>query len=331
MFLVVNRAVALFHLGRWTEAERPISEAIDDAGPGTISGLLLVVRAYIAVRQGRYESASDTLDAASRTPRWGSEQDVTFNALARTELAWAQGDIELARNTIREALDNDVQPGGEGNRWPLIWLALRLEAEAPSAAADRVAALTEAAATLPAPTAPTRAYRALAAGERARIVGDSTGWWEAVEICRRGGDPYLIGYALLRAGESDVAAGAREHAATALEEAARLADGIGAAPLLEEIHGLARRARLKLEAVAPADGEVPGGADSLGLTAREREVLALLAAGRSNPQIAEALFISRKTASVHVSNIISKLDVSSRGEAAAVAHRLGLDSAAEPA
>jgi DNA-binding NarL/FixJ family response regulator len=59
-------------------------------------------------------------------------------------------------------------------------------------------------------------------------------------------------------------------------------------------------------------------------------VLALLAAGRSNPQIAQELFISRKTASVHVSNIISKLNVSNRGEAGALAHRLGLNSAAEP-
>jgi DNA-binding CsgD family transcriptional regulator len=61
-----------------------------------------------------------------------------------------------------------------------------------------------------------------------------------------------------------------------------------------------------------------------GLTDREREVLALVAAGRSNGQIATALFISPKTASVHVSNILAKLGVSGRVEAAAVAHRLGL-------
>ncbi|MFI5083077.1 MAG: response regulator transcription factor [Streptosporangiales bacterium] len=61
-----------------------------------------------------------------------------------------------------------------------------------------------------------------------------------------------------------------------------------------------------------------------GLTEREREILVLLAAGRSNPQIAETLFISPKTASVHVSNILAKLGVASRVEAAAVAHRLGV-------
>ncbi|NVI90343.1 response regulator transcription factor, partial [Actinomadura sp. BRA 177] len=62
----------------------------------------------------------------------------------------------------------------------------------------------------------------------------------------------------------------------------------------------------------------------LGLTPREFEVLRLVAEGRSNRDIAEALFISVKTASVHVSNILGKLDVASRGEAAATAHRLAL-------
>jgi DNA-binding CsgD family transcriptional regulator len=62
----------------------------------------------------------------------------------------------------------------------------------------------------------------------------------------------------------------------------------------------------------------------LGLTHREREVLFQVAAGRSNAQIAKVLFISPKTAGVHVSNILAKLGVASRVEAAAVAHRLGL-------
>ncbi|MGH3324081.1 MAG: helix-turn-helix domain-containing protein, partial [Streptomyces sp.] len=61
-----------------------------------------------------------------------------------------------------------------------------------------------------------------------------------------------------------------------------------------------------------------------GLTQRERDVLGLVAAGRSNRQIAEQLFISPKTASVHVSNILAKLGVAGRGEAAAMAHRLRL-------
>ena len=81
---------------------------------------------------------------------------------------------------------------------------------------------------------------------------------------------------------------------------------------------------------AASDEAVPAAEPSpdllarFGLTAREREVLALLAAGRSNPEIGQALFISTKTASVHVSNILAKLGVSGRMEAAAVAHRLGV-------
>jgi DNA-binding NarL/FixJ family response regulator len=95
---------------------------------------------------------------------------------------------------------------------------------------------------------------------------------------------------------------------------------LGAEPLRAEVEALARRARLDLgQAVAPpAD-------TAAGLTPRELEVLRLVAAGRSNSQIAGELFISPKTASVHVSNILAKLGVHTRVEAAATAHRLGLD------
>jgi DNA-binding NarL/FixJ family response regulator len=108
----------------------------------------------------------------------------------------------------------------------------------------------------------------------------------------------------------------------------QLAAGLGARLLLAEVDSLARRARIDLS--APADGEAPEDAepeppaahDQFGLTRREREVLALVAEGRTNRQIAESLFISEKTASVHVSNILAKLGVANRGEAGAVAHRL---------
>jgi DNA-binding CsgD family transcriptional regulator len=69
----------------------------------------------------------------------------------------------------------------------------------------------------------------------------------------------------------------------------------------------------------------PSPAASLGLTRREAEVLVLVAAGRTNRQIGAELFITEKTASIHVSRILAKLGVSGRGEAAAVAHRLELD------
>jgi DNA-binding CsgD family transcriptional regulator len=70
--------------------------------------------------------------------------------------------------------------------------------------------------------------------------------------------------------------------------------------------------------------EAPTGRDTFGLSAREREVLVQIARGRTNREIGERLFISQKTVGVHVGNILSKLRVSGRVEAAAVAIRLGL-------
>ncbi|MBW1604470.1 response regulator transcription factor, partial [Streptomyces sp. JJ66] len=122
----------------------------------------------------------------------------------------------------------------------------------------------------------------------------------------------------------------RTQAAHLLRQARATAGELGAAPLRDGVELLAARARLGLGAPGPTPQEEPqpgppaDPARSFGLTRRERDVLALVAAGRSNRQIAEELFIAPKTASVHVSNILAKLAVGSRGEAAALAHRLGL-------
>jgi DNA-binding NarL/FixJ family response regulator len=93
------------------------------------------------------------------------------------------------------------------------------------------------------------------------------------------------------------------------------------------IEGLAARARIPLvpvEAAVPVAAE-PAVPDPFGLTPREREVLALVSTGRTNRQIADELFISESTAGVHVSNILGKLGVATRTEAAGVAVRLNLD------
>ncbi len=138
--------------------------------------------------------------------------------------------------------------------------------------------------------------------------------WEAV------GQPYPLAIALLRSAEAALGAGDRDGATSWLRRAAGLAQRLGARPLGDDIALLARRARVSLD--PDGDGSTPGaGPDRLGLTAREFEVLRLVAAGRSNREIAAELFISAKTASVHVSNILGKLGVASRGEAAAAAHR----------
>jgi DNA-binding NarL/FixJ family response regulator len=105
------------------------------------------------------------------------------------------------------------------------------------------------------------------------------------------------------------------------------AEALGALPLIGWIDGLARRSRVAIPAATPsapaAEPERPP-VDDRGLTTREREVLALLVEGHTNRRIGERLFISESTAGVHVSNILGKLGVSTRTEAATVAARLGL-------
>jgi DNA-binding NarL/FixJ family response regulator len=128
-------------------------------------------------------------------------------------------------------------------------------------------------------------------------------------------------YAQFRAAEAFLRDDVRDAAAPSAREAYNLASAIGWTCLRDAIAGLARRGRLDLGFV---DDAVPSPSDRYGLTARELDVIALVAEGRTNRQIADALFISAKTASVHVSNILGKLGVSNRGEAGAAARRLGL-------
>jgi DNA-binding NarL/FixJ family response regulator len=108
-----------------------------------------------------------------------------------------------------------------------------------------------------------------------------------------------------------------------LRQAHAIAVRIGAAPLVREIEQLAERARLDLTDPRPAAGDrEPDPADALGLTAREVEVLQLMARGYTNREIATELVISVKTASVHVSHILQKLGAPNRRAAAAILHRI---------
>jgi len=147
-------------------------------------------------------------------------------------------------------------------------------------------------------------------------------WAEAARRWADLADPYWRATARVREAEAAAAVGETARAAEALQEAHQLAAGLGAVPLLTDIEAVSRRTRLSVEpAAAAALDDVA--IDHLGLTPREAEVLSLVAAGRTNRQIGEALFVSEKTASVHVSNILRKLGVNSRVDAAAVAQRLG--------
>jgi DNA-binding NarL/FixJ family response regulator len=120
--------------------------------------------------------------------------------------------------------------------------------------------------------------------------------------------------------EALAASGETANAEIELVPAYQRARSIGAMPLVEQMETLARRARLKLPGMAHVDADA-----ERGLTSREREVLVLVAQGRTNREIGENLFISERTASVHVSNIMAKLGAANRTEAGAKAHALGLD------
>ena len=139
--------------------------------------------------------------------------------------------------------------------------------------------------------------------------------WEAVS------EPYPLAQALLHAAETALACDDRDGAADRLRRAADLAASLSADPLSQQIATLAHRARIALPGLERGTGDA---SPAPGLTERERDVMRLVAAGRSNKEIAAELFISPKTVSVHVSNILGKLGAATRGEAAAKAHALRL-------
>ena len=205
-------------------------------------------------------------------------------------MARAVGDAAAAREDLRRVLEHEVGPIPRYS-WQLVWLGLRVEAEAPEPAPERVAALEALSRELSAATPPALAYRALAAAESARLADHEANWSEAIDATRTAGDPYLVAYALLRHAEVACEAADRESASAAVQEAARLAAALGAAPLLADVTGLARRARVRIEADAPAAEPGGTGIDAFGLTQREREVLELLADGRSG-SVAAALLLA---------------------------------------
>ncbi|MFC9975891.1 AAA family ATPase [Spirillospora sp. NPDC127200] len=174
------------------------------------------------------------------------------------------------------------------------------------------------------------AWLARAEGEYGRLTGDNDPerWRRAAELFTfgdpEGGFVYEVARSRWRLAEALVERGDREGAAEAWRLAVATAERLGAAPLLAALRDLGARARL--------DTGRPGAGAAgplAALTAREREVLKLVAEGLGNKEIAAALYISPKTASVHVSNIMAKLEVTGRTQAAAVAHRAGLLSAAD--
>ena len=340
-------AEALTSLGRWDEALEVTEHALSLLPPAGPRLHLLRLAGSIALARGDFAAAAAALGEARQDAPASGDSFGTFEALMLTELEVAllaaQGDAAAALDAAQRVLKAEGARAARLKRflWPLLATTARVAcvATAPGSPDELIALAREVlqtaaghAASVP-PVSPVgrahaAAYRAAAAQASAQqLAGRAAGqpgasaWDDVAAAWEQLGEPYRQARALVNAAEAALAGGEdRGPVAGRLRQAAGLAEALAARPLHEEISSLARRARLDL-ARGEASARTPVG---LGLTGRELEVLRLVAAGRNNRDIAAELFISAKTASVHVSNILAKLGVHTRVEAAAIAHQAGI-------
>jgi len=316
--------------------------------PPQLTGIVLIFRllreAELALGDGDDERASRLLEQAeplvarSSEPQWIGSLGSLLGELRRR-----QGDLVAARAAVQHALDRIELCTDDVMRIARVTaVGARVEADFAQRARDlhekrderdalararihvqRLRAIAQEGGPVE------RAWNAVAAADLARARGrsDPKLWakaareWEAIDRS------YLAALVRWREAEAYVEAGDRAAAAEPARVALETAQWVGATWLLEEVTALRDRARLELAAESdgaePSNGDAPQ-SDPFGLTARERQVLALVAEGATNRQIGTTLFMAEKTASVHVSRILSKLGVHSRTQAAAVAHRMHL-------
>ena len=350
---------ALVPLGRWREAEAILaSVAIAyDEGSGALWNAIF--GGIMAVRAGRSDAGAVLLDVRRAGTDLLSDAAFAGNlAGGLIELALLDGRLEDARSTVDDGLEWLADADDVRFRARILRLGVAVEAEIATIARARRDAGGEAAARsigdarlerlrgllaarddgTSAVFAEARGNLRLAEAEATRLTDDPdpAAWETAADAFRSPRRPYELAWCGYRGAEAMLALRrSRAEVTATLGAAWRGAVDIGAIPLQRAIERLATIARLALptDDIAVAtdrdhvtdDGEADDHvSDPYGLTGREREVLTLLAAGQTNRAIADSLFISESTASVHVSNIIGKLGVSNRVEAAAAAVRAGL-------
>ena len=327
-------------LVRYCRGDLAPPERIVESAPSAIVGsvpyvaLFDGVALYSAVARGDEDAI--TRGQALRAV-WDRDSQVALLSGGPTidALTWA-GELDAALELATELIDHlnrswdDYFLGG-------IWLAaLALAALADGAQTDRLMGVDPALKTRNGAELLARAVRtaergrprggrlgpegvawlARARAEHSRMVGPSDpGLWRAATEAFGYGYRYEEARSRWRWAEALLGVGERDAARDQLARARTEAREMGARPLAAALDALARRGRLD------APGASRGGD---GLTDREAEVLELVAKGLTNRQIGERLFISGKTVSVHVSNLLAKLGVTGRAEAVAVAHRRGL-------
>ncbi len=346
---VLNQATALFLAGSWDECDQAL-EGLDDPRVGGLTkswGLALA--ALLAALRGHDERATAAIAAASHLDVHDTQNEAMLLA-AQARMALTAGDLEAARVAALDGLEMLASSESEPDLVSVVALAgLGLQIEADRAQLGRarrdpteteravdstrtVAALALAlrARATAAAQRPEVSRADLAMGEaevgRAQGRSDPDVWRTAADLGRFQADRYRTAYAHFREAEAVLASRCdRVRAVDALTAAWAMAKDLAAQPLSQDIEALARCARIELtDEPATRTGPSEARLTSLGLTPRELEVLRLLAVGYTNPQIGEALYISRKTASHHVSRILAKLGVTTRVEAAGIAHSAGL-------
>jgi DNA-binding CsgD family transcriptional regulator len=337
--------LARYLLGRWDEVDRLASEALNSEPEGMSSVPLRLARARVVLARGQLGTATEDLTALQTV--LDGTGDLQYGAQAaalRAGQAAARGEHAEARAALRDELARSADHDDMALHLELAACAISVEADALDQArlngrrTDPVAARAAAAQIMSGADAITA--RVVAAGGRlspvltllqafarahlSRIPGpaDPDLW---ARVAQDGlADPYLVANARYHEAAATLASRrSRRRAATAMRAADAIALDLRADLLGAQIKALAHAARIDLDqpTVMPAPEPDPTGA---GLTPREREVLGLLGNGLSNAQIAKSLYISEKTASVHVSNILRKLGVTSRVQAATAALKLGL-------
>jgi DNA-binding NarL/FixJ family response regulator len=316
-FRAGNEVEAGVLAGEWETALATAEDALRMDPPQVTRGHLYVLRGILQVRRGELGAAADGIDRAGEllTRAARQPQHVLPLALARAELAWAEGDPARALAVLRgmAAPFGGTVPPAAG--WPFAWAwgRMLLEAGAPD---DPGRALIVAHLAV---AAPHEGWLALVGAQARALAGDAEpDWAEAVRAAAAAeGLRHELADARLRWVEQLLAEGDREQARAQFALAWQVIEELADQALVPLASRVAARGRLPLPRAQEPAGETVG---PVALTPREREVLRLVAAGLSNGQIAEELYISVKTASVHVSNILAKLGVPSRTAAAAWAH-----------
>jgi DNA-binding CsgD family transcriptional regulator len=343
-WLAMQRAEIELSLGDWRSAEAHLPQR--GRLTGTTRAYFNITRATLLLCRGDTAAARPLLEETAQLLMLSLEpQYLAPCGALRGELERREGNLPKARAIVEEAVDRIEFCSEDGERLAQVaCVGVQVEADAAERARDLGDAEAERTARMSADMmnlrvqaaaedvdrAVPRAHAANARAELGRAEGrpDPHAFAEAAEAWAAIDRPYPAAIARWREAEAHLRGGDRTATVVAARSAAELARELGSRWLLEEIEGLAARARLRL--AEPEDGAEPAPQDeddAFGLTPRERQVLALLAGGATNREIGAQLYMAEKTASVHVSRILSKLDVRSRTEAAAVAHRHGLEAA----